>query len=117
MRFMDQIAEVLGGLDPVEATAPLRYGVGGNEKARMALQGQIPGAPPANKAENPEADRYASTYLGAKKWGGFPAKVFNALAFDDIGNMMTGNWKEAVRRKHWGGLGIEQALRERSRGR
>jgi len=117
MAFLDEIQNVLQGIDPVEMTAPLRYGVGGNEKAKMVLQGKIPGAPPANKAENLEADRYASTYLGAKKWGALPAQVFNTLAFDDIGNFLTGNWKEAVRRKHFGGLGIEQALRERSRGR
>lgn len=117
MGFMDEIQQAIGDFDLLEATAPIRYGVGGNEKAKMVLQGQIPGAPRADKAENPEADRYASTYLGTKKWGAFPAKVLNALAFDDIGNMVSGNWKEAVRRKHWGQLGIEQALRERSRGR
>jgi hypothetical protein len=110
--FLDRIAGLLG-----ESTAPLRYGVGQNEKARIALQRELPNAPSASGAENPEADRYASTYLGAQKWGEFPAEIMNTLALDDIGNVLTGNWKEAVRRKHFGQLGIDEAVRRGSGGR
>lgn len=111
MAFLDDIREALQSAG--EAPWRARYGVGPEEKARMVLQGQIPGAPPANAAENPLADRYASTYLGTKKWGSFLPQVMNAIALDDIGSMMRGDWKEAVRRKHYGELGIERGLRER----
>lgn len=71
-----------------------RYGMSGNEKARQTAQGEIP--LPAHlhqpngaiNSGDPNVERYASNYLGAKKHGAIPASFFNAIAFDDAPDVM-----------------------------
>lgn len=84
----------------------IRYGVPASEKFRMMAQGEIPGAP-NNDPLNPDTERYASNYLGAKKYGALPASLFNAIALGDIGDMVMGVPGVGARKA----AGIEGALR------
>jgi hypothetical protein len=75
----------------------VRYGTFPETKMKKMQQGDIPGMPPMyipgdktlNGAMNPEAERYASNYLAAKKWGLIPATAFNAIALDDISDPLS----------------------------
>jgi hypothetical protein len=92
----------------LDFTAPLRYGDSPNEKFRMMAQGEIPGAPNTDPLD-PSTERYASNYLGAKKYGAIPASFMNAIALGDIGDLVTGgSVKDIAERK---AVGIGGALR------
>ena len=85
MDFLKQIEELIGGAGDaaVGAATKLRYGVSPEEKQGLMYSRSLPGAP--SYVEDPEAaERYASTYLGAKKWGQGPADFFNSIALSDI---------------------------------
>lgn len=75
----------------------VRYNATPETKMKMMQQGDIPGMPPMyipgdktlNGAMNPDAERYTSNYLAAKKWGLIPATAFNAIALDDISDPLS----------------------------
>lgn len=85
MDFMGQIRDLLGrGAEgALDVTSRIRYGMGPQEKDALVYGRQLPGAP-SYKADPAAAERYASSFLGAKKWGRLPAEIFNALAFADL---------------------------------
>jgi hypothetical protein len=97
MDFAGKLGEILGGVadKAVDVTSRVRYGVSPEEKQRLMLSRELPGAP--SYLEDPAAsERYASTFLGSKKWGKLPTEVFNALAFSDIGQGPAGAARKAV---------------------
>ena len=104
MDFLDDLKDMVTG-----ATTKLRYGVSPEEKQGMMYSRSLPGAP--SYLEDPEeAERYASTYLGAKKWGKLPAEVFNSIALSDIFEQPV----RAARRKMVGAMGAEAGARAQS---
>lgn len=104
MAFLDDLKEMVTG-----ATTKLWYGVSPEEKQGMMYSRSLPGAP--SYLDDPEeSERYASTYLGAKKWGRLPAEVFNSIALSDIFEKPT----RAARRKMIGSMGAEAGSREQS---
>jgi hypothetical protein len=62
-----------------------RYGVSPADKYKMMISGTIPGQPkpflPGGADLNPDAERYASNYLGSQQWGQAPADVFNKIRY------------------------------------
>lgn len=95
MAFLDDLKEMVTG-----ATTKLRYGVSPEEKQGMMYSRSLPGAP--SYMEDPDsAERYASTYLGAKKWGQLPAELLNSIALSDIFDTPS----RAMKRKTLGVLG------------
>lgn len=61
------------GNKAIDLPFKLRYGVGADEKSRLAQSGQIPGALPTNQMDTAEEyddeERRASGYLFGKNWG------------------------------------------------
>jgi len=85
MSWLDGVREALGGAaeGALDVTSRVRYGMAPQEKDALVYGRKLPGAP--SYVEDPAAaERYASSYLGAKKWGRLPAEVLNALAFADL---------------------------------
>lgn len=83
--FLDSLKEALGGAaeGALDVTSRIRYGMPMSDKDELVYGRKLPGAP--SYSEGPEAaERYASSYLGAKKWGRLPAEIFNAIAFADF---------------------------------
>jgi len=70
-----------------------RYGMTHDQLYSAMLNNKIPGMPqmflPGGAEENPEADRYAGNYVGAKTWGAGPATAFNMIALGDIPKLFT----------------------------
>lgn len=73
------------GHEAIDPLYKLRYGVGPDEKSRLAMTGGLPGAPyksPGDDNKIRQSDRYASGYLFGKKWGA------NAKPIMDVVNMI-----------------------------
>lgn len=105
MGFLDQIRDTLGSAaeGALDFTSRVRYGMGPKEKDELVYGRKLPGAP--SYVEDPAAaERYASSYLGAKKWGRIPAEIFNALAFADL----TKPQPQSASAKAAGALGAER---------
>jgi hypothetical protein len=97
MNFLDRLKEMLAGAGDTatDIASRVRYGVSPQDKMGMTLSRALPGAP--SYLEDPAAaERYSSTYLGAKKWGKLPAEFFNALALSDIGQGASGERRKAI---------------------
>jgi hypothetical protein len=119
MDFLDELQGAIGsaaaGAGDVlnEAGHRIRYGVSPGEKERMMAAGEIPGMPKAllpTGEENPEAVRYASSYLAAR--GGRPdllTNAFNQFAYDDWFRKK----EEAARIKASGEEGLHAGQRQR----
>jgi len=98
-----------------DAAARVRYGRTQDEMFRALAAGQVPGAPPLNSADTSEAERFASSFSGARKWGRGPADLFNAIALGDvadtvrsgIGILDPDRLAAVVTRKHMGSLGAD----------
>ena len=61
----------------------IRYGVSPVEKYKLMMSGSVPGQPKPflpGGAENPDAVRFLSNYLGTQQWGA-PASAFNTIRY------------------------------------
>jgi hypothetical protein len=109
----------VGWLDAVQdAAARVRYGRTQDQIFRALAAGEIPGAPRLNTADTSDAERYASNYYGARKWGTPVAATFNAIALADLADTthaaLTGDsapLRDVVRRKVLGALGADAGQR------
>ena len=68
-----------------ELGSRVRYGVSPSDKYQAMISGAIPGQPkpflPGGADVNPDAERYASNYLGAQQWGQGPADMLNKFRY------------------------------------